>query len=487
MSDAQLSNPGSKVTADAIKSGLEPGSDPMDFINKNLKARAKPMGNAPLVPDEVKPPSAPMHTEPSSQPKPSPKVSFANPQPQTSDEGVIPLTSNIPDKAFGVDLFTDEQLKEVKADPFKAIPPNAEDQLISQNTEIKIDPAIEPEQEIVQESTFDPRELTEEEYAQYSEKVRKRMKTITAAKREAEAVATEAQVKLQQATEELELYKTGTIVPDVIRNYEEKITELSKYEQLVALETSPEFIERRIKPLEQHKEKARELAAQCGVNAAVFDEALKLPAGSKRDTYLSQHFGNAVTALKASNILDDITNIAIGIEEDKKQPAQELERLRQQVIVDQGKNLEKLNALGKTSWHSALKEIQDTNQFPELQMRQGDEEHNKIVRPIIDGASQEYNRLIKELVDNGLKTLPPATAKALAKYISLGKASAVMSASRDSYAQHVKNIEKNIERNSHMDRPIIGGAQPGLSRTIQSKAPQSPEEAAKLLSAQFFK
>lgn len=443
-----------KVSADGVLATLDSNaSSPMDFINRNLKKFA---GNEPPAP----PPPAPVVPEP-----PKPLTGFDH-KPIALKDGELPD-----------DLFNFN----VTETPIDAPPTEGDPAAIA-------DPPIE--EPPVDDSPDD--EIPEEEVKLYSEKANKRIRDLVKSKKEFATKAETAEAERLKALEELEGYKTGAVVPDVVRAQEEKIVELTKYQRLHDIQNMEEYRRDITVPLDSKKQDARDHAAKHKVNAGIFDVALTLSDEPALDEYLSEQFGgNAIAALEAKNIIKDIQGIAGKMRYMETASANELKLIQDEYQLDKARQqtaaIEKISKSTKTHWVSAIKELQATNQFPELMLDPTDEEHNKIVRPILDESAREYARIVKSLVANGLRELPDDVAKVLAKYIPLGRAASLTAASRESYRLQAEQVEKNAQRTSGMRRPTIGGMSPGTgSKAPAITPPGSPAEAAQLLSKQFL-
>lgn len=286
----------------------------------------------------------------------------------------------------------------------------------------------------------------------------------------------------EQLKEQLEKYKTGEALPDVIEQYKTRISELERYEQLHALRMSKNYAQKYVEPIEQLKTKAISIAEEYGVNPAILDKAITLPNRKELNSFLSKHF-DEVGALEVREALDGIKKLSIEAQQAEAEPAQTLENLRQEQQrheqAQEKERVTKISNTAKSSWVEALTELRDGEQYPELQLT-GNEEHDKYVRPILNEAAAEYGKFVKELGLTGAKELRPEAAKILAKRYLLSQVAAIAMESRTQHYKRAEELINESKRQSQFIRPPVGGGT--VSAPMQdNKKPSSPSEAADYL------
>lgn len=282
---------------------------------------------------------------------------------------------------------------------------------------------------------------------------------------------------------ELEKYKTGEAIPEVIQKKEERIAELEYYEKLHALKLSPEYQKKYVEPISELRDKAIQLANDYGVDPTLLNEAYSLDNPRERNQFLREHFDD-VGAMEVKGLLDKIKDVDTASQKAEKEPTQALEKIkseyREQEQTREQHRVRTLAGNSREGWTSAYKELSEGN-YPELTLI-GKEEHDKLVKPLVQTAAEEYGRFIKLLADSGTKDLHPEAAKILAKRFLLSQVNSVTAASREHHYNRAEEIVNESKRMSSMIRPPIGAYNGGGGQGESGPPkPTSPEDAANIL------
>lgn len=290
---------------------------------------------------------------------------------------------------------------------------------------------------------------------------------------------TEAQESLRTVAEELERYKKGEAIPETLKEKDDRIAALEHYERLHGFRLSPEYQKKYVEPLEQLKTKAVQLAQDYQVEVEVLDEALALTNKKDLNSFLRNYFDD-VGALEVREVLTKIREIDNEAKEAEKEPEKSFQNLKDSYANEQREQeslrIGNITANSRDGWIAALQEVRAEETYPELILT-GDIEADKIARPIVESAAQEYGKFVKLLVGLGAKELPKDVAKILAKRFQLSQASSVIAESRAHHYQRSQEIIRENERQAAMIRPPVGSATGGGIVPAPVK-PASPEAAA---------
>lgn len=264
---------------------------------------------------------------------------------------------------------------------------------------------------------------------------------------------------LTQTKDELEKYRTGEAVPEVIQQKEERIAQLEHYEKIHGLKMSPEYQQKFVEPYNQVMTQAQKLAKDYGVGDDVLQEALTIENKRELNSFLRSHFDD-VGALEVRTLLDTARILNGQARDAEIEPQKAMTQLREEFRVQQQASEEKrvttIKHNAQSGWTSALQELSSSGEYPELTLT-GDVEHDKIARQVRTEAATEFGKFIKLLGDYGVKDLPPEAAKIVAKRFQLSQASSVMAASRAHHYSRSEELLNQTRRQASMIRPPIGG------------------------------
>jgi hypothetical protein len=332
-------------------------------------------------------------------------------------------------------------------------------------------PAVDPDEEEIDNVSDDP---VKENY----------IKLKTKAK---EAVKNYKEIKSQYdvTVSELEKYKKGEVVPEVLQSLENKVAELSKWEKLHNLKASDEYRERFVEPLNDNTEKLKNLFKSYGadeeqVEAAV-NHALKLDNKADLNRFLAANF-DLLGAEEAKTLIASTKQLQEDAKSAELEPAQALDRLlSESAAIKQAQEVqrvEKIKGTSKNAWVEALVDIRNEGKITELIRNEDDPEFNrKFVDPILTKSSQEFGRLIVELAKQGTKELPKELAKGLATMVLRATAQAVAVEARNVAIDHANKLQQASSRVDALFRPPVGGGVPRGNGAPAPK-PASPTDAA---------
>lgn len=286
------------------------------------------------------------------------------------------------------------------------------------------------------------------------------------------------------AEEKLLKYETGEIVPEILQEKENRIKELSHYEKLHNLKFSPEYQENFIEPIKETETKLLSIAEEYNIPPQAISDALSL-SNKDLNNFLSNHFDD-VAAIETKQLINQLRDLKNSAAEAEKKPLEALEALQaEHTKVLQVKDIERKNKIADNSrnaWTKALLDIRGEGKAKELIMDSNNPEFNeKVVKPLVTAAAQEYGKLVTLLAESGLKNLNEEAAYALARMTQLAHASAVSIASREAALEHADELERNTAKIAGYTRPSIGGGGGGNGASSGPPTPRTPQEAGRQL------
>jgi hypothetical protein len=423
----QLYNPGlTQPVANEVAKKLVSGESPLDFIKKNIAARA----GMEIVPD------ASLKAEEAKRSADEAKLAVEEMKQVVAAAAVVPVKETLP----------------VAAPVVEAAP-----------KELSID--VTPEEPDTSSAT--------------------NFKNIRKVLHETKNVLSTKEQELQQTREELEKYKTGEILSDALQEKETEIARLSKYEKIVSLKTAPEYQEKFIKPLTNIKEQLVAIANDYKIPPNQLLSAVNVRNQADLNRFLSNHLDDG-GFLEVKQLIKQAQGLQDQAQAAEKEPVSTLQTLieeGQQVRATQvAKNREAIRTTVKSSWDEAYEEIKQEGKAIELIYKEDDPEFNKTyVEPLIKQAAQEYGKAITMLAENGLEKMSKEFGKAFAKTFLLAQASATAIPTRSEAVRQSEELLQNQARNARIYRPQVGSSAPGVETSSQAARPMTPLEAGKSL------
>lgn len=264
--------------------------------------------------------------------------------------------------------------------------------------------------------------------------------------------------ELETTKKRLTDFETGLAMPETITQMQAKIEELSRYEEMVNLKKSPAYKRKYIEPLTAETEKLSTMAKEYGVAPEVLEAARNATSVADTNRILSQAFRDNIGALEAKGIIANIKKIEKEAAEAEKTPSQALAAIQseheQWAQAEREREVGVISNTARDTWTESIVELRKDPRFPELQFREGDTEHNeKVVLPIITRAGQEYGKIVKTLVDNGLRSMPREVGIAMSKMVQLAHQAGILAVERDKLSNRVKELEGLLKDRHSVNRP----------------------------------
>lgn len=279
--------------------------------------------------------------------------------------------------------------------------------------------------------------------------------------------------RLSELEAELAKYKAGEVVPESTQSKLDRMAELERYEKLHNLKASPEFYETVVKPKEAEVEKLKAHAEQYKATLADVLKANEFTDPRAKNQYLRKFFDD-VGALEAKNILDNINKFDGLASQMETQPDEALAKIYNDIELQKAEkirqDLANMSSVAETGWANSLGEVRSEGHYPELTLKEGNEDHNKVARPIIENAAREFGKFVNWLATLGVREIPVEAAKLLAKRFQLSEAALVISKSRDHFYNEAQKIITENNNNAKFARPPIGGTMPTSS--VSTSAPR---------------
>jgi len=419
-----LASPGvTQPLANEIAKKLVSGENPLDFIKRNIAARA----GAEIVPEQF------LQAEEEKR-----AATVAPVEPKTEEP-----TPSIPPEEPKTEIVepTVEQTTEVKTEPTEDSPPENSISVNFKNV----------------------RKILNETKTQLSSK----------------------EQELKRLKDELERYKTGEVVPEVLKEKEAEIARLSKYEKLISLKTSPEYQDKFIKPLSNIQQQLTTIANDYKIPPQKLLSALNIRNQADLNRFLTTHLDDG-GFLEVKQLIRQAQGIQDQANEAEKEPASVMEKLIQEGEQARAQRVQQQRESIKTTtrsvWSDAYDEVVKEGKALELIYKDDDPEHNqKFVEPIVKQAASEFGKIINMLVESGLEKLPKDLGHALAKAVMLAHASATSLETRTAAINEAEQLLRNQTRNNRIFRPPVGSSTPGVETVPQEGKRMTPAEAGKSL------
>lgn len=414
--------------------GLEPADNPLDFIKKNLGEPQPPAPVVQQISDQVAASKAAEDAAAAEAQKKLLEPPPADPMPTFGDE-------KKPDDA--------------PADAAK-------------------EPAQTPEGEEPVEG--EPADPTRENFKKLKGHLREVHQTLTAVKTEKDTLQ-----------KELEDYKTGAVVPEVLKNYEMRIQELERWEKLHNLKASREYTEKYVAPVQEKINKLKGIFTDYGVPETavqgVLDAAVNKTNRAELNAFLSEHF-DELGAMEAKQVITELQSIQKAAKDAEAEPAKMLEQMQkeaeQTAVIRESERVSKIQGSARESWVDALLEIRKEGKVMELIRKDHDPEFNsKFVDPIISQAAIEYGRFVSDLAKAGIAELPKPLAAVAAKAFLLAHATAIAIPSRNAALKELEATTSAASRINGFIRPQVGGGvSKGGASAPSPQVEETPTQAA---------
>lgn len=419
-----------KPAASQIATRFSDAEDPLAFVRNNLQQR-----DVTPVPPPTQPAAA----------TPPPQQNGAQPIP-------VPPPSQSAVQQRMADLSFDTQMPptspQQQADP--VVPPTEKPRLPDDVRDL-LSPMQDKQDERQQQDATTPED--EKDPKSSIRNLRRKANELT-------TQLTEKEQTIEQLKADIEKYKSGEATPDIIQKKDERIKQLEHFEKLHNFKNSAEYQREYVVPYNNLNEKLLSIAKDYQVSNEVLNEALSIENRRDLNAFLKQHFDD----IGASEVRDIVTkmrevwNASQAAEKVPEESLQDLQsRFAQEERVREEQRINEITNNSKSGWSSALADITSKGEYPELILKEGDEAHNAIARPLVEQAATEFGKLVKILHAHGLKELPAPVANILAKRFALSQAAAVISASRADHYNRSERIIQESRSTAPFIHPPIGG------------------------------
>ncbi len=257
-------------------------------------------------------------------------------------------------------------------------------------------------------------------------------------------------------------YETGLAMPELVSQQQARLEELEKYEKIYAIKSSPTYRKRFVEPLAEEKGKLNKIATDYKIDPSVLDAAYNATSVAEQNRILSAYIKDDIGALEAKSIFSNMKKIENDALEAEKEPVKVLARIEEEnkqiVEAERHRANEMIANTSRDAWTESLSGLREDKRFPELVYREGDTEHNeKVVRPILTRAGQEYGKIIKILAQHGLTALPKEAASAMSRMTQLAHQAGVLAVERSKLQARVSELEGILKTRNTVGRPGVNG------------------------------
>lgn len=284
-------------------------------------------------------------------------------------------------------------------------------------------------------------------------KLREKYKTVNKKNKEYYA-------ELEALKPKLKGYEDGTAVPEVVTALQKRIEELEPYEKAQNFKASTVYREKFAKPIREAQEKLKELAVNAEVDVDILNKAFAAENEIESNKILANAFADPLSAIEAKGLIKSIKNVQDQAAEAEKDAVSSLARLQEENDRIENEQKEKVRGEflynSKEAWSESLQHLRGEDRFPELKFVEGDTEHNeKIVRPILTKASQEFGRIVNACMQQGMKSMPKELGVAMARMTQLAHQSAVATHQRNVLQARVDELEAKLYNTHRVNRPGV--------------------------------
>lgn len=307
----------------------------------------------------------------------------------------------------------------------------------------------------------------------------KKLRTIA---KEAKKAKRELEAQVAEREQELQKYKTGEVVPDVITAKDQRIAELEQYEKIVNIKLSPEYQREYVEPSLRLAEQLDRHAQSYGLEPAYLRQAVEIENQKELNQFLTRHFDD-LGALEAKKIITELQDIGSRALQAEQEPAQVMEQLKvkyQQQQIEKEKQISaNFEMTAKSAWQKALDKTIKENVYKELIPDPNDVKHTEqVVKPLQTKASQQFGALVTQLRKNGLTQLPEELAVGLARMTQLAVASAIAFDAKNKAEQQFNKVVSTSRVVSPYIRPSMAG-NTGQNVRAANNAPRTLADISK--------
>lgn len=295
---------------------------------------------------------------------------------------------------------------------------------------------------------------------------------------------------------ELERYKKGEVIPEIITAKDTKIQQLEKYETIVNGKLSEEYQTLVVKPIGEKQSALNKLAEDYqvpeNIKNQLIQKIVETENEKERNSLITRYFPDAIGATKVEALVKELHQLGETALEMEKKPAEVMQTLQSQYKAKREKESEvvasQFESVSKVSWTKALEKTAAEGLFPELIMDSTNAEHSKVAEKNQHRAGIQYGALVKKLHENGLRTLPEDLATGLARAIQLSIGGVGIAKQLDAANKRIAELEGNNGMIATYFRPGMNsnGSKAPPPVATNNKGPVSPKEAGRM-AAQVFR
>lgn len=374
-------------------------------------------------------------------------VNFSVPTDSSPVVGTTPIVPSTPPQQSQALVGTQVEVSSIKTQPQAEVPLNME-------------PDFESEVEIAPE-------------AQNFKKLRAKYKATNASLKE-------LNTKLESTASELEKYKTGEALPEVVAELKGKVAALEPLQEVVNLKTSPAY-KAKLETYQTKTSRIKELSASYGISEVEIERALNTKDERTLNGFLSSKC-DSIGGTELKVLIRDAQGLKDQFQEAEAKPTEFFEKWnsdhRALTERQESERITQITNQSVSSWKSAVTKVRTSAQVASLTPRENDPAFNENwVAKIENHAQVEYGKVVKGLAAKGIKALDPEIAEALATQILLGSAAAIESQRANAAEAKILEFEKNSSRVNSYLRPTPGQGASGSSGGVPAAADKSPQSA----------
>lgn len=284
----------------------------------------------------------------------------------------------------------------------------------------------------------------------------------------------------------------GKKIPEILTAKDTEIQRLQAIEKQMNGRLSDEYQELVVKPSVETKNVFTKLAEDYqipeNIREALITKIVSTDNEKERNALITRYFPDVIGANKAKELVTEMHRLGGLALDMEKKPVETTQTLQQQYQARKQEERKKvasvLENVGKSAWAAAMEQTAQEGIYSNLVMDPANSEHNKMVERNQHRAAIQYGAVLKELRDNGLKTLPDKLAKGLARSITLAIGGVGAYRELQQVRQELAEIKQSLTVQTTYFRPGVNGN--GFSQAAPKApdvGPKSPQEAGKLASA----
>lgn len=318
-----------------------------------------------------------------------------------------------------------------------------------------------------EETPKDPLETVDElpeELENVSEKASENWKKVRNNLKAANQARRELEEQLVTERAELEKYRKGEAVPDIVRAKDERIAQLEPLEAIMDFKLSREYQSEIVAPATELRGKLDAFSRDYGVPEEVTRQAVGIDNLKDRNQFLSRHFGD-VGALEVKGIIKELHDLGTKALEMEAQPRESLTSLKakyqERQQAERANIIAGIEITGREAWSAALNKVAEEGAFPQLIMRKNESptsEYNKKIAANQALAATQYGAFMKEMVKAGATNISPEFAMGVARNTLLSIMGAKNLKALGEAEQRSKDLLANTRRTSTLSRPSPGSS-----------------------------